>query len=113
MTDFSTRTLDDGVHVVRPDGRLNMVSAPRLTALVSELVNAGGTRIIVDLGGTDFIDSSGLGALVSCLKKTRQASGDLRLAAPNTQIQTVLDLTNLGRVLRPSPSVDTAHAAGF
>jgi len=112
MTEFTTVTLNDGIEVVRPEGRLNMVSAPRLTAAVTDLVARGHTRIIVDLGGTDFIDSSGLGALVACLKKARQGGGDLRIAAPNTQIQTVLNLTNLGRVLQPSASVEAAQA-GF
>jgi anti-anti-sigma factor len=78
--------------------------------MVTELVAAGRTRVVIDLSGTEFIDSSGLGALVSCLKKARQAGGDLRVAGPNQQALTVLDLTNLNRVLRPSPSVESASA---
>jgi anti-sigma B factor antagonist len=80
MTDFSTQTLDNGTEVIQSPRRLNLVSAPRLTAVVNEVIAAGRPRIIIDLSGTEFIDSSGLGALVSSLKKTRQAGGDLRVA---------------------------------
>ncbi len=108
MADFAVTTTTSGVDVVRPSGRLNMVSAPQLTATVAELVSGGRSRIVLDLTATEFMDSSGLGALVSCLKKARQAGGDLRLAAPTEQVSTVLELTNLARVLRPSPSVESA-----
>ena len=111
MTEFSTELLDNGVEVVRPAGRLNMVSASRLKSVVNELVGNGHTRVVIDLSDTEFIDSSGLGALVSCLKMTRQAGGDLRIAGPTRQARTVLDLTNLGRVLQSSPSVEVASAA--
>jgi anti-sigma B factor antagonist len=46
------------------------------------------------------MDSSGLGALIGCLKTARQADGDLRIAAPNEQVRMVLRLSNVDRVLR-------------
>ncbi len=52
--------------------------------------------------------SSGLGALVSGLKVARQAGGDLRIAAPTEQVVTVLELTNLNRVLSTYDSADGA-----
>jgi anti-sigma B factor antagonist len=111
MTEFPTHALDNGVQVVQAGQRLNMVTARMLTAVVSDLVAAGQSRVVVDLGGTAFIDSSGLGALVSCLKKARQAGGDLRIAGPTEQVQMVLELTNLNRVLQPSQTVEIASAA--
>jgi anti-anti-sigma factor len=108
MSEFATRTATSGVIVLRPEGRLNMVAAPALRRKLHELVEAGNTRVVVDLAQTEFIDSSGLGALISGLKVARQAGGDLRIAAPTTQVETVLALTNLNRVLRAYPSADTA-----
>jgi anti-sigma B factor antagonist len=75
---------------------------------VSRLVEEGTARVVVDLSATESMDSSGLGALVSGLKTTRQAGGDLRIAAAGPQVQAVLDLTNLGRVLRPRADVASA-----
>ena len=63
----------------------------------------------VDLGPTTFIDSSGLGALVSGLKTCRQAGGDLRIAAAGEQVRTVLKLTNLDRILRTHDTVEDAR----
>lgn len=108
MTTFDVDRAD-GIGVIRPQGRLNMVSAPQLTRTVHELVAEGFARLIVDLSETGFMDSSGLGALIASLKVARQAGGDLRLAATTPQIDTVLRLTNVHRVLQPSPTVDAAR----
>jgi anti-sigma B factor antagonist len=64
MIEFDVSTTDGGVAVVAPRGRLNMVSARRMKDLLSELVDGGSNRIVVDMGGTTFLDSSGLGALI-------------------------------------------------
>ncbi|MBC7590775.1 MAG: STAS domain-containing protein [Salinibacterium sp.] len=62
----------------------------------------------VDLSDVDFIDSSGLGALIGGLKAARQAGGDLRIAAPNEQVRLVLQLTNMERVLTAYPAASSA-----
>lgn len=108
MTHFATRTTGSDVVVVRPEGRLNMVAAPQLREQLRELVDSGSARVVVDLAATEFIDSSGLGALVSGLKAARQAGGDLRLASPTAQVRSVLSLTSLDRVLRTYDSADAA-----
>ncbi|MFK5582922.1 MULTISPECIES: STAS domain-containing protein [unclassified Serinicoccus] len=104
---FSTTT-DGGVTVIRCDGRLNMMAAPRLRSVLEEAVEAGQVRLVLDLEPTVFVDSSGLGALVAGLKTARRAGGDLRIAAAGDQVLTVLGLTNLDRVLRPYESVGQA-----
>jgi anti-sigma B factor antagonist len=108
MGQYDTRTSQSGALVIRPEGRLNMVAAPGLRKELHALVEQGNSRIVVDLSGTEFIDSSGLGALVSGLKAARQAGGDLRIAAPTRQVITVLELTNLNRVLRTHETADGA-----
>lgn len=108
MTEFETRTISSGAIVVQPKGRLNMVAAPVLRKQLHGIVDGGHFKIVVDLSATEFIDSSGLGALISGLKIARQAGGDLRIAAPTRQVCTVLELTNLNRVLRSYDSADDA-----
>ncbi|WZH53562.1 MAG: STAS domain-containing protein [Nocardioides alkalitolerans] len=97
-----------GIAVVVPRGRLNMVAAKRLREALAEVVDAGTNRVVVDLGETTFLDSSGLGALVSGLKAARQAGGDLRVARPTPEVLAVFQLTNLDKVLRPRPDVASA-----
>jgi anti-sigma B factor antagonist len=103
--EFDVQYPVDGAAVIRPVGRLNMVAAPRLRELVNNTVQDGRARIVVDLADTEFIDSSGLGALIAGLKAARTAGGDLRIARPPAQVTTVLELTNLHRVLRPYGTV--------
>lgn len=100
----------NGATVLVASGRLNMVSAPRFKAGVDDEVSAGNARLVIDLSGVEFIDSSGLGAIVGGLKAARQAGGDLRIAAAGEQVQAVLALTNLDRILRPYDSVEDAVA---
>jgi anti-sigma B factor antagonist len=108
MTEFGVETRADGIGVVSPQGRLNMVSARRLRETLVDLVERGTSRIVVDLGETTFVDSSGLGALIGGLKTARQAGGDLRVARVSPAVLSVFELTNLDRILRPRASVDEA-----
>jgi len=96
--------------VLTCDGRLTMVAAPTLSSAIDDAVSGGQVRLVVDLAGTSFVDSSGLGALVAGLKRTRQAGGDLRIASAQEQVRMVLKLTNLDRILQPFDTVgDAVH----
>jgi anti-sigma B factor antagonist len=108
MLDIDIATRDEA-QVIAPRGRLTMVSARTFReTVVGAIENARGGVFVVDLSQVEFVDSSGLGALVACLKTARQGGGDLRLAAPSEQVSMVLGLTNLDRVLRPRASVEEA-----
>jgi anti-anti-sigma factor len=108
MGESPTRTIGSDVVVVAPTGKLNMMVAPELRQQLHSLVESGNTRLVVDLGDVAFVDSSGLGALISGLKVARQAGGDLRIAAPAEQVRSVLELTNLDRVLNAYDSAEDA-----
>jgi len=110
--EFKVWELDSGVTVIQPSGKLNMVSAPALRELINSTVAEGNARIALDLAQVDFIDSSGLGALISGLKTTRQAGGDLRIASPTEQVQLVLQLTNMERVLSAYNNAESAFDNG-
>jgi anti-sigma B factor antagonist len=94
--------------VIRVEPRLTMVNAAALRAAVAQAVGAGRSTVVLDLDACEFMDSSGLGAIIGGLKVARQAGGDLRLARVTAQVATVLELTNLDRVLRPYGSVEEA-----
>ena len=111
MIEFGVDTTSEGIGVVTPRGRLNMVSARRLKDLLAEMVADGTTKIVVDMGETTFLDSSGLGALIAGLKSARQAGGDLRVARPTPAVHSVFEMTNLDRVLRARDTVEGAFDA--
>jgi anti-sigma B factor antagonist len=102
----------EGAAVLRVEGRLTMAAAGELKAAVDREVAAGRTLVVVDLSGTAFLDSSGLGALVGGLRTARAAGGDLRIAGVGQQVRTVLELTTMDRVLRPYATVEDAVGAG-
>lgn len=106
--DIDTKVIDDSTAVVRCAGRLNMVEAGNLKACIDQTVDNGHARLVMDLSDVSFVDSSGLGSLIAGLKKARQAGGDLRIAAAQEQVRTVLGLTNLDRVLRLYDDVSEA-----
>jgi anti-sigma B factor antagonist len=107
MTDWQT-DVSDGVAVIVCPPRVSMAVASSFRDAIGAAV-AQAPKVVIDLGPTTFIDSSGLGALVSGLKTCRQAGGDLRIAAAGEQVRTVLRLTNLDRILRAHESVEDAR----
>ena len=99
-----------GVGVVRLIGRSDLLTSAEVPQLFAQLIAGGNRRLIVDLAEVPFIDSSGLAALISALKAAREAGGDLRIARPTDQARSILEITNLNRVLRPYPTVEEALA---
>ena len=98
MMVFDVEHLEQSVTLMRLRGRLDAASAPGLLARLNGAIAEGKTQFVVDLAEVPFIDSTGLGALVSGLKVARREEGDLRLAAPSEQVSRLLRLTTLDRV---------------
>ncbi len=96
------------VAVVRLAGNLDLVAASDIRKELAQAVAAGHSRLVLDLSGVAFIDSTGLSSLISGLKNARLAGGDLRIAQPSAQVKTILELTMLTRVLRPYATVEEA-----
>jgi anti-sigma B factor antagonist len=97
----------DGRAVVALRGELDVADAASV-AVALTAVAARAPEIIVDLVGLEFIDSSGLAALVLARKQARQAGGDLLLAAPQDQVLWVLTVTRLVGVFSVHASVEQA-----
>jgi anti-sigma B factor antagonist len=109
--EVQTRQVDTGVTVVAPTGRLDVAGAPALKDAISEALKHGENgppRVVLDMEGISFVDSTGLGSVIAVLKQIRSSQGDLRLAAPNQQVRVVLELTTLDRVFPYYPTVEEA-----
>lgn len=94
--------------VVEVAGELDLYTAPNFRDSVLEAASGeSAPKVIVDFHRLGFIDSSGLGAIIACLKHLRERGGELTLAAPeDSGLRRLLDLTGLDRVLTVHPSVD-------
>jgi anti-sigma B factor antagonist len=106
--DVQSRLTDKGVTVLAPSGRLDVAGAPALKDAISEAVKNGQPRLVIDMEGVSFVDSTGLGSVIAALKLVRTSKGDLRLAAPNQQVRVVLELTTLDRVFPYYATVEEA-----
>ncbi|HEX3509377.1 MAG TPA: STAS domain-containing protein [Candidatus Dormibacteraeota bacterium] len=106
--EVQARQTDGGVTVLAPSGRLDVAGAPSLKEAVTEAVKTGPQKVVIDLEGVSFVDSTGLGSVIAALKLVRSSKGDLRLAAPNQQVRVVLELTTLDRVFPYFATVEEA-----
>lgn len=89
---------DKKVTIVRPTGRINLACAFDLRKVLTKEAKQGWT-LIVDLKEVIFMDSSGLGALISGFKAAKKVGGEFCLMRPNEQVSYLLSISALNRVL--------------
>jgi len=94
--------------ILRPIGRMDVESSPTIRQAILDMVEQNIRTIVVDLSQVEFMDSSGLSALVSGMKALRRIEGRLNICNANAQIRTALRLTMLDRVLPVYDSLDMA-----
>jgi anti-sigma B factor antagonist len=109
---FSIRTDASGVVVVTVDGQLVVGNRHELKQKVTDSLAGGARKFLIDFTNTGYIDSSGLGVLVSLSRKIREADGDLRLAGLNEDLRTLFELTKLDTLFTIADSASAA-LAGF
>jgi anti-anti-sigma factor len=96
-----------GAVVVAPIGDLDVYSAePLREALTGLSAEATDDAVVVDLAGSDFIDSSALGVLVGTMKRLEQAGRRLAIASSKPHLVKVLTITRLAEVIPVGDSVD-------
>jgi anti-sigma B factor antagonist len=87
------------VQLVELSGRIDHQNAPLLEQKLSELVDAGNFRLVIDMSGVEYISSAGLRVLLGIRKKVRRWNrGDLRLAALKPTIKDTFELVGFTRI---------------
>jgi anti-sigma B factor antagonist len=99
---------DKAVLAVR--GSVDLTTAPALRTRLAELIDDGHVCIVVDLADTDFLDSTGLGALVAALKRLRMKDGEIRVVCTTGHVRKVFEITSLDRVFQMHESRESALA---
>lgn len=92
------------------EGRIGADVAPRFKEDMIGYVKSGNRAIVLDLSDVTFIDSSGLGALISCLKAMGQG-GELVLSGTRGTVTSMFKLTRMDKVFRMFSQTDEAVAA--
>jgi len=86
------------VEILKLDGRLDSFSAREMKEKVSSLSRENRVKLVIDMACVDFIDSSGLGSLVSSLRTVNKLGGDIKISALQDQVRAVFELTRLHRI---------------
>ena len=91
-------------------GEIDLYTAPRLHSELAAVIanSAPETRIVVDMSGVEFCDSTGMNVLLSCLRQARERGGELELAAPRPAVKKILQVTGLDAVftINTGPAVN-------
>lgn len=105
-----TSTLTNGVKIITvADSRIDAAMAIQFKEDMRSETDGGPERVILDLSSVDFVDSSGLGAIVAWLKQMG-AGRRLDLAGLTPTVDKVFRLTRMDTVFRLFPSLDKALA---
>ena len=86
--------------VIKTPKRFTVEVASEFKEILNILVKEQKYNFVIDLSDTKYMDSSGLGAIVSRIAATRANQGDIRLANPSKFVEDLLDLTQLMRILK-------------
>lgn len=90
----------DQVTLIEVEGQLIVGNRQELKQQVLEQLEGGDRKFVIDFAETGYIDSSGLGVLVSLSKKIREQGGELRLSSLNEDLRTLFELTKLDTLFR-------------
>jgi len=104
-----TRAQD--ITVVMPRGDLDMAAADQMRRTLTELVDKGDRKLLIDLEHVGYIDSSGMGALVAAMKHARNTGGDLRLCALQDDVRAIFEMTRLIKAVTIHPTRPEALGA--
>ncbi len=99
-----------GRTVIAVSGEIDVYTAPRLRETLVSLVDSGNYRLIVDMEGVEFLDSTGLGVLVGGLKRVRGFDGDIDLVCTQGRILRIFRITGLSKVFNIYDSIEEALA---
>lgn len=103
-------TAGAGCAVLLVAGEVDVYTAPQLRERIMALLADGARHVVADLRGVDFLDSTGLGALVGGLKRLREQGGSLTLVTGTDKILRIFRITGLVRAFALHPSLTQAIA---
>ena len=91
-------------------GSLDLATSPTIRAALADAAESGKKDIIVDLCGLEFLDSTGLGALIGAHRRASEQGGSLRLVVREGAILRLLNITGLIRIFAVFHSLEDARA---
>ena len=99
QVELKVTTRSQGDHaVVSVSGEIDLYTAPRLQSELMTALSRSPARLIIDMSGVEFCDSTGINVLLAAHRQARERGGELQLAGPGSATRKVLQVTGLETV---------------
>ena len=106
-----TASSRDSITALQLEGRMDLNSSSQLKERIKEYLSEGKKHIILNLSDVSFVNSSGLGTLVSILKDVRMVKGRVVLCNLAQYVQEVFEITQLSHIFEIYPTAEEATAS--
>lgn len=88
----------NGVKVCYADGDIDINSSPQIKKVFDKVVQEKSEKVLINLKGVGYIDSSGLATLVEILKNFRSRGGKLKLCSLSNKVKSLFEITKLEKL---------------
>jgi anti-sigma B factor antagonist len=105
------RDVDDRTSIVAVDGEIHVSTAPEFSGALAATVESGRVRLVLDLSGVMFIDSTGLSVLLNVLRRVTRAGGRMAVVCSNPTVLRLFEITQLHTTFDIHAGVEPALAA--
>ncbi|MCP4581282.1 MAG: STAS domain-containing protein [candidate division Zixibacteria bacterium] len=102
------KRIDGDIAILSLAGRLDLTSASSLKEASKNVLSSDSKKMVLNLSDVDFINSSGLGALVSILKEVRKSQGSMKLTNLAPYVKEIFDITQLSNIFDIFPDENQA-----
>ena len=103
---------DGAVTVIELSGEVDAYTSARFREVMVEAIEDSGPNLIISMASVEYIDSSGLGALVGGLKRASERNGRIVIVCDRSQVRKVFEITGLEKVF-PLFEIEAAALASF
>ncbi len=109
ITESTTRHIEPDITVVEISGRLNLGnSLVSIENSIKRMIEQGTRKLVIDLTTLNFIDSSGIGLLVSCGGLMEKSGGRMRIAGAHGVVAKALEMVHLNRITPLDADLESA-----
>lgn len=101
----------EGILVIRPIGDLTAQTAPNLRAIFEAHITKANPSVVLDASDIKYMDSAGLGSLISGLHRAREYAGQFLVCGLQEDVSSIFQLTKMDSLFKVFPSADQAVVA--
>lgn len=105
---LDTSGTEGEISIVRVDGVIDTMTATELEKVMNSLLDQKRYKIVIDLGGVDYISSAGWGIFISNIREIRQNAGDIKLARMVPNVHEIFELLEFDSILQSFDNVEKA-----